>query len=174
MTNIVSDRCAALSSRVEGLCGLLLAYEFALVGLVFARPVRPGADVFAILVALAASWLLWLAVQVANYRLVKCGRQAVRYSLAPSFVNRPGYLTRAGFHLIINWSVIVVTLVVAQRLNGIAISSYLAGVAGCATSIVWLTFNYLHRRMNRGRNLLLSSAIAVSLVAASVLLLITD
>ena len=93
--------------------------------------------------------------------------QARRHALSPRPVNRPDFVFRLGFHVLINWSAIVTTLIASWRLRGSDLSSHLVIFCVLATAVAWGSFNLMHRRRNRLRNLGLSTAIALALIGAA-------
>jgi len=159
-------KCRALSRSVERLCVASLAMQLATLAMLVPEtmPAAPR------LAPLALAWLAWGVLQVQNFRLVGCGNQARRLSLSPSFVNRPEFAIRMCFHLTINWSVLATSIAVAWRTHDTEWSRALALLAATAAVVVWISFNLLHRRMNRRRNLILSTSIAATLITAAVLL----
>ncbi len=156
------ERCRALSERVERLCAVVLVCQLGVL------PLLPQADssVIVLAVLLALAWVFWIVLQKANYSLIRCGPQTARYDVSARWINRPEFLVRLGFHLLINWSVIATTLVVAWQFDE-PLSRNLAWVAAIFTVSVWVGFNLLHRRMNRAKNLALTTAIALLLLSVA-------
>ena len=166
-------RCSYLSLRVEALCGLLVFSEVAL--LLHTILVVKGDEfsIHGVWATLFLTWLLWIATQIENYRLVKCGPHAHRYRLAHQAINRPEFAVRMAFHLVINWSAIFVTLVAGHIIRGSAVAETVASACIVATLGVWVVFNVLHRKVNRLRNLAFTTAISFVLILMAVNLLAT-
>lgn len=121
---------------------------------------------------LSANWLVWIAVFVCNYALVSCGTVAVRYEHSRIWVNRPEFGFRVLMHVLINWSAAGWTLVAGWAIHGRALSDSLAWLVIAASVAVWIGFNLRHRRMNRARNLTISTGFAAVLMAGSTALLL--
>jgi len=119
-----------------------------------------------ILVLLGAMWLLWITVFISNNFLVGCGTVDVRYRDARVWVNRPDLSSRVILHVLINWSALTLTIVVAWTMQGSLLSEHLAWLSMSASISVWIAFNVRHRRMNRVRNLTISTVFAVALIVA--------
>jgi len=159
-------RCERATAQLTWSLAALLAMQLAL-GLSLAGGVGQGSA----LKLLGAVWLAWLATLVSNYRLVGCGPVGVRFRDAPRFVNRPDFSVRLALHVLVNWSPIAVTVGVAWLLRETSTARALAWLAIGAAAAMWLEFNVLHRRMNRARNLAMSSLMAAILVFACAALL---
>ena len=164
-----SNACAILSERVETLVLLSVLLQVAFVLSVGVLQIVPDALAGLggiVLIVVVAAWLY-----VTNYRLVRCGPQAVRFEAAPRFVNRPGLAVRLAFHVTINWLPLATILLWARSLQDIAMARAAAAAVVALTVTVWIAFNVMHRRMNRLRNLVLSSTFAIALLAVAVSLL---
>ena len=165
------NRCDVLSRRVEALCGALFVAESLYAAWLVARAAGPEGGHAGVLVSLAFIALLGLATYRMNSRLLTCGSQALRYSLSPRSINRPGFAVRMAYHLLINWSVIALVLVTAFALRPGDASRYLGYLTVAATVVAWITFNLMHRQKNQARNLLFTSVIAGTLIVGSLALL---
>jgi hypothetical protein len=163
---VCADRCVRRSARVERLIAALVVLEVAV--LMF---VRGSADAAVLGAGVVMVWFAWLALLIANARLVLCGEQAVRFSAAPRWINRADFAVRMTLHLLINWSALATTWLVARRAYPSPLATWLLWGVVIGSMLVWLAFNVLHRRMNRMRNLLLSTALALALIGASAVLL---
>lgn len=159
----MATSCIVLSKRVQALCGILVLTEVSLVvAAAFQVPaVSPAAATLTVL--LAGVWVLWLVTQVENYRLVRCGPLRERFGAAPLAINRSAPSIRMAFHLAINWSVIATTLIAMLLLGPNEMDRGLAYLCLAATVLVWVTFNVMHRRVNRLRNLLVTTTVAAGL-----------
>ena len=115
-----------------------------------------------------ALWIPWLLLQWSHYRLVRFGGVGARYLQAPSFVNRPDFITRLAMHLTVNWMVLATTLGLASVLTGTREGRSLSGLIVVASVVSWSWFNWQHRRGNRSKNLALSTTLAMALIAASI------
>jgi len=165
------QRCKTLSAQVEGLCLLLLCTEAAvLIAAALPGPAVTAAPILPWLMG-GALWLVWLATFVHNDRLVRCGSLATRRRYADRPVNRPGLALRLTFHALINWSALLVTVAVAALLQPGAVQTALARGCIAAAAAVWVYFNVRHRKHDKARNLALTSAFAVAVVASAALLL---
>jgi hypothetical protein len=156
-----ATRCQELTRLLTSLLAVLLALQFVLCAALFSGVTQRGVNVF-----LGAVWLIWVASLVCNYFLVRCGPVAVRFRASPRFVNRQDYASRLFLHLFVNWSTIAVSIAVAWHFRGTPTGQGVAWMSLAAVVVVWIKFNTLHRRMNRGRNLMMSSAIAATLALA--------
>ena len=114
--------------------------------------------------ALAAAWACALAVQVAHYRLTRCGFLARRRQLAPAFLNRPETPIRLLLHVLVNWSMPAFTTALAWLADDPAAARGLAWLALGGALAVWASFNAQHRLTHRARNLALSSGFALAVV----------
>ena len=165
------QRCEELSRQVETACTILIISEVFLIANAAAINLF-GRGPFAQLpwLTLMLTGVAWLGTLILNYRLLSCGSQNRRFTLAPRTVNRPEFLYRMAFHLIINWSAIAAALiagfVVGRQPFGVVIGN--ASIALIAA--VWLSFNILHRRSNQLKNFVLTSTIAAALILAALAL----
>lgn len=165
-------RCIRWSDRVQLLLVTLLLVHLAVIVQVVIGVKGDGAfSDWSVTLWLVTLWTVWLLLQVSNYRLVKCGPQEVRWELSPRFINRPNFYARLSSHVLVNWSVIITTLGVAWMLESYSLSTALVWISLWATVLVWGSFNVLHRRINRFRNLLLSTSGAVLLLIVCLQLL---
>ena len=164
------ERCDSLSRRVQRLCLYLVLSEALYVVWVVVRPVAAKSEQVSLLAPLALLVILWLIIQRMNHQLVSCGTQDLRYRLSPRRINRPEFSIRMVYHLIINWSVIPLILLTALAIRPSDESRYLAYASLAATVFVWVSFNLLHRRINRARNLVSTTVIAAALIAGSLIL----
>ena len=64
------------------------------------------------------------------------------------------------FHLVVNWSAIATTLVVTFVAGPTGMDRAIGYLCLAATLAVWITFNILHRRVNRLQNLLFTTSVA--------------
>jgi hypothetical protein len=160
-----------LSRRVQTLCGILLLTEVVLVLVAAFQPLAtpPAADTLSGL--LGGVWISWVVTQVENYRLMRCGPLRERFRIAPLAINRSALIIRTTFHLAINWSAIATTLVVMLLLGPNKMDRALAYTCLAATVLIWLTFNLMHRRVNRLQNLLFTTSIAGGLFVLSAIIL---
>lgn len=120
-----------------------------------------------------ALWIPWLLLQWNHYRLISFGRVATRYPRAPNFVNRPDLVARLLMHLSVNWMVLATSVGLAWLLTGTKEGRVLSGLIIVASVLTWFWFNWQHRRVNRPRNLALSTTMAVAVIAAATLVLRT-
>jgi len=157
----VATRCLELTRLLGALLAVLLALQFVVCASLLSGVTQSGVNLF-----LGAAWLVWLASLVCNYFLVRCGPVSARYRAAPKFVNRQDYASRLLLHLFVNWSTIVVSIAVAWYFRDTPAGRDIAWISLAAIVVVWIQFNTLHRRMNRGRNLTMSSVIAATLALA--------
>jgi hypothetical protein len=157
------------SIAVQGLAVCLLCSEAVFVGLLGTSLLAP--DGTQSLVLLGLVWLFAAALYVANITLVRTGPQAQRIVHAPMLVNRPAFVVRLTFHLIINWSAIAVTLLWAGTVADPRLAAGTARICIVAIGLLWISFNVMHRRFNRARNLILSSVPAASLLLAALLMI---
>ena len=63
------------------------------------------------------------------------------------------------------------TVALAWALPGTAEAGVLVGLTAVASVLIWGSFNWQHRRINRARNLALSTTMALALIAAAAYLL---
>jgi len=157
-------RIKSLSLRVQRLSVTLVAAEILLIGYVAA--VLPTNTPSRIVVPcwLAVVWLLWIALLISNYRLIQYGDQRQRFHAAPVFVNRPELWVRACCHLTINWSAVITTLCTAWLTRPLLQAYNLRAALIVAILATLVLFNYLHRRKNRARNLVLTVGVASCLI----------
>lgn len=168
-----SSPCAELSLKVQWACAVLVALEVGLVALALGvAHARPPVGLPRFWTAAAFTALAWLVAQWLNRRLVGCGPHRRRFALAPRAVNRPEFLVRLTFHVIINWSAIAAALIAGWVTGQAGIAAVLAPACIAASIAAWLHFNSLHRQVNRLGNLAVSSAFALGLIGASVALLL--
>jgi hypothetical protein len=168
------QRCESLSRLMQAYC-----LTFAIGGLIFTswlivKSVSDGPGIPAVLAALALLWVLGIAMQVTNWRLVSCGTQPERFRLSPRFVNRPDLGVRIAYHILVNWGVVIVTVIAAFSIRPSDSSIYLAYVCLAATVATWVAFNILHRRINRAKNLIFTSVVAGSLLFFSIRLVLQE
>ena len=164
-------RCESLSWRVEACCAILVFIEVALIGNAVAVTfLDAGFFKLAVWLLLVLVGIIWLGTQALNYQLVRCGPQAHRFALARRMVNRPEFVVRMAFHLVINWSAIAAVLVAGFIVGSQPVSTIIAYTCIAASVAVWLQFNLLHRQVNRMKNLVFSSTIAATLIIASFVL----
>jgi hypothetical protein len=162
-----ATRCRLLSRQVEILCVVLLSIEAAmLIGA--ATVISDSASAAWIYLAIGVLWAFWLITLLRNYRLVRCGSQSERFRRTGRMVNHPGFAARGFFHLMINWSAIAATLIAVAFTPPGRIHPWLSYLCIIATVATWAHFNLLHRRMNRARNLVLSTSCAVALLLIAV------
>ena len=157
-------RIRALSLRVQRLSVTLVAAEVLLIGYAVSAlpPNTPSRTV--VLCWLAVVWLLWIALLISNYRVIQYGDQQQRFHAAPVFVNRPELWVRACFHLTINWSAVIATLCTAWLTRPLLQAYNLRAALIVAILATLALFNYLHRRKNRARNLVLTAGLASCLI----------
>ena len=124
-----------------------------------------------IYLAIGALWSVWLVTLLRNYRLVRCGPQSERFRHSGRMINHPGFLARGFFHLVINWSALATTLLTVALTRAGRIHDGVIYLCMAATVAAWTHFNFLHRRMNRKRNLVFSSSCALVLLLIAGLLL---
>ena len=165
----LAHRLQQLSSRLSWILSALIAAQLALSALLLSSPTR--GDSSWIVTLLGTSWILWIVALTCNLFLVRCGPIDLRYRYAPGLVNRPDFAVRVVLHLLINWSTLGLTIAVAWIVAGDALSRRLAWLTLAMSIFVWAGFNIQHRRVNRGRNWLISTAIMVTLVISSAWLL---
>jgi hypothetical protein len=158
--------------RVEMFCGMLVFSEVALLLHSVFIAKEDNSLVNSVWATISLAWFLWIATQVENSRLVKCGTQAYRFRLASRAINRPEFAVRMAFHVLINWSAIVVALLVAYVLRSSALAEIVAWACIVATVAVWGLFNVLHRKVNRLRNLAFTTVIATVLILIAINLLV--
>jgi hypothetical protein len=118
--------------------------------------------------AIGVLWIVWVMTLLRNYRLVRCGSQSERFRRSGRLVNHPGFLARGFFHLMINWSAIAATLIAIAFTPPGRIHPWVSYLCIIATVAAWTHFNLLHRRMNRARNLVLSTSCAGALLLTAV------
>ena len=133
----------------------------------------PADKEWSLLALLAIVWVLWLLSFATNYALVSHGTVATRYELTGHFINRPGLFMRVVSHVMVNWSAIAATLLLAALALEPQTKSILAILVIAAVPLVWIGFNIRHRRMNHLRNLTISTAFAVALGLGGIVLLVT-
>jgi hypothetical protein len=120
---------------------------------------------------LVCIWLVWAALYLTNIWLIRCGDQALRFKYSSRWINRPENYVRLAFHLLINWSAVLLTLIGANFLDKEeAAESWIYTMIG-VTFLLFIFFNFQHRRMNRRRNLLMTGCIASSIIGFALLLL---
>lgn len=165
------QKCKDLSRRVEVLCGILIFSELAL--LAHAVSGADWSDSFTegLTVTMCLTWIIWIVTQIENYRLVRCGPHAHRYSVAARTINRPEFPFRMTYHLLINWSAIAATLIAGFIVGNGALADTIGYICIVSVVVAWLVFNLLHRRVNRIRNLALSSTIAFVLIMVATALI---
>jgi len=166
-----AQRCKALSAQLEVLCAVLLCAEIAILVAVASGGRAIAASAVLPWPVTGALWLLWLATLVQNDRLVRCGSQATRLRFADRLVNRSGTALRLAFHVLINWSALLVTVAVAAQLQPGPARTAIARACVVAAAAVWLYFNLLHRQHDRARNLLLTTTFAAAVAIAATLIL---
>ena len=113
------------------------------------------------------SWIPWLLLHWNHYQLVRCGRVAARYQQAPYFVNRPDILARLAMHVAVNWMVLATNVGAAWVLSGTREARLLSGLTIVASILTWSWFNWQHHRVNRAKNLVLSTVMALTIIAAA-------
>lgn len=162
------NRNRKLTSILTGLLAVFVIVQFLLAAeLQFGKMQK---EISWILMSVGFMWLLWLAVFISSYLLVSCGTVVERYKEVPSWVNRPDFISRTTLHVLTNWSALVMTVWVAWKVRGTPFSGQLAWLSLVATIMVWIAFNVRHRRMNRARNLTVSTVFAMGLIVACLLL----
>ena len=96
-------------------------------------------------------------------------------SLIQEFKRLPGIgqksAQRLAFHVLINWSALLVTVAVAAQLQPGPARTAIARACVVAAAAVWLYFNLLHRQHDRARNLLLTTTFAAAVAIAATLIL---
>lgn len=162
----MASRLHTLSGRLTRVLTALIAVQLALL---LVSAIR--GSVSWILTLLGTSWILWIIALACNLLLVRCGPVDLRYRHDPRLVNRPDFVTRVALHVLINWSTLALTIVVAWLVPSDALSKQLAWLALTMSIAVWAGFNIQHRRMNVARNLLITTAIAVTLIGCCAWLL---
>ena len=171
----IKQRCIKWTIRTQVLLVVLLLALVLVVTLLVVDPSDQNRiDGLLGFAPLTALWLTWLFLQISNYQMVKCGPLEARFSYCPKLINRPDLYIRLSCHVLINWSAVLATFLVAWRLQGHAFSNLLAWLTLVTTILVWLVFNLLHRQFNRIRNITLSSALALIFLFGCVYLLVTS
>lgn len=155
------SEAAALCRRRTGQASALLLAQIVLLGLCVGLAQDGGR---ALAAALAATWACALAVQVAHYRLTRCGFVARRRQLAPAFINRTETPVRLLLHALVNWSVPALTAVLARASDDPGSARGLAWLVLAGALAVWASFNAQHRLTHRARNLAMSSGFALAVV----------
>jgi hypothetical protein len=170
MTDL-ANRCSTWTGRVQILAGVQLATLMG-TGLIAASKALAvdWIPAWSITLALIIIWMAWVCLQFSNYRLMACGEQSVRYAHAPRLINRPDLFIRILNHLLVNWSAVAATLTAIWIVDDFPGARAFAWFSAIMTILTLVLFNMLHRRINRMQNILLSSTIAIVLLAASVLI----
>jgi hypothetical protein len=75
------------------------------------------------------------------------------------------------FHLIINWSPIAAALIAGRIVGHSAVADFIGYLCISSAIAAWLLFNFLHRQVNRLRNIVFTTAIASILVLAAIALI---
>ena len=163
-------KCNHISRRVEIWCGILGISELAFLAQATLIERVGGSFEIRFWTAMSIVWIVWIITLAENYRLVRCGPHARRYSFAARIINRPEFLVRMGFHLLINWSAIGVALFAGFIIGNEALSDLITPICILSTILAWLLFNFLHRQVNRLTNITSSTAIAAALIVAAVTL----
>ena len=113
---------------------------------------------------LSACWLIAIVLHYANFRLTRTGFQPDRYEYTRSLLNHSDSRLRLLFHLLINWMVILLTVGVAWSMKDGANSQVLAWIVIVSSLLVWISFNLQHKKVNRRKNILVTSVISITLI----------
>lgn len=145
-----------------GIIQLLLIVQMGTV--VITLVLLPAAEETVVMGALVACWVVAIFLHIANFRLTRTGFQAQRYQYTKSLLNHADIRIRLLFHLLINWIVILLTAVVAWFIPEQDSARILALVVMFTSLLVWISFNLQHKKVNRFKNILLTSVIAMTII----------
>ncbi len=164
--------CRYWTRILAGLLVLKILLVAAIGALLVGQSVAPETDAPGAAAAVAGPWVgtlltsLWVMaalVQYANFRLVRSAMAAQRLAWTGHWLHRPDPLLRLALHLLVNWAVLGVTLAAARAPPDRGQATLLAWVVVAGAAAVWIGFNLQHRRMNRARNLVLSTVLGSAL-----------
>ena len=171
----LTERCQTLTSRVEWLLATTGIFQLILIVVLVLQPNwTPVKSIGESTQILTALWLVWLLLLSYNFRLVICGHQEFRYLHAPRLINRPNLPVRLTANFLTNWAVIVTTMIYAWSTDDVEFSRFIGWFLQVAIFAAWISFNLLHRRMNRVRNVVGSTIMLIVLIASCWILLLQD
>ena len=124
-----------------------------------------GSEEGTVMIALAACWTAAILLHIANFRLTLTGFQADRYEYTLSLLNHSDLRLRLLFHMLINWLVILLTASIAWLVEQQTSARGLAWLVISTSLVVWISFNLQHRKINRSRNIQLTTMIAAILIS---------
>ena len=115
--------------------------------------------------ALGACWVIAILLHIANFRLTRTGPMAQRYQHTKKLLNHSDIRIRLLLHLSINWTVILLTTIVAWSGPEQDKARMLALVVTCTSLLVWVSFNLQHKKENRFKNILFTSVMAITFIS---------